>query len=120
MQLATLNFMSNPVQETIDQGCSELRPVQLEGVVRRIKSLTRNPDAKILVFSSWIDVLEVLSYALRENDIPFAFARSAKHLGPALQQFKSSNAVLQTLLLPVQQGGKGLNITGKMPKGTAW
>ena len=98
--------------------------VQLEAVVRRIKRLVQNPQARILVFSTWLEVLDVLSHALKENGIVFAFARTPKQLGPAIEKLQdSSNAMpalerpglqpLQTLLLPIKLGGNGLNLTGK-------
>ena len=93
--------------------------VQLEAVVRRVKNLTSSPDSRVLVFSTWTDVLEILSYALKENAIPFAFARTPKQLGAAIGQLQRAadspgNHAVQTLLLPVKQGGNGLNLTGTL------
>ena len=42
--------------------------MQLEAVVRRIKHLTADASAKVLVFSSWSDVLDLLNHALRHLD----------------------------------------------------
>ena len=87
--------------------------------MRRIKWLTkRDPGAKALVFSSWTDVLDVLSYALRQNDIQFAYAKSASQLGKAIKDLQTrgnGKRSLQTLLLPIKQGANGLNLTGKFP-----
>ena len=82
------------------------------------RNLIRSPQAKVLVFSTWIEVLDVLSYALTENEVRYAFARTPKQLGAAIEQLQSSSSAspgqrpLQTLLLPVKQGGNGLNLTG--------
>ena len=90
----------------------------MEAVVRRIKCLIRDPDARLLVFSTWTEVLDVLSHALRENNIYFAYAKAAKQIAMAIDQLRQggkgsvAGQQVQTLLLPVKQGGNGLNLTG--------
>ena len=106
--------------------------VQIEAVVRRIKWLTASSSAaKVLVFSTWQDVLDVIAHALDANRLPFAHARGRKGMQAAIQQFKtvdlqqdtgrtrgntSSTGQVQTLLLLVKQGGNGLNLTGEQRK----
>ena len=92
--------------------------------MRRIKWLTRSGGQTIiLVFSSWVTVLDVLSHALQENGINFMYARTPKQLEAALkavQQAAKGKPVaarpnakpLTTLLLPLKQGANGLNLTG--------
>lgn len=46
--------------------------VQIEAVTRRILGIkSADPKAKVLVFSSWNDVLDVLEHAFAANDITY-------------------------------------------------
>jgi len=46
---------------------------QLEAVVRRILWVkAKDPNAKVLLFSEWQDVLDVVEHALTANHITFA------------------------------------------------
>ncbi|KAK9793444.1 hypothetical protein WJX73_004156 [Symbiochloris irregularis] len=112
-KLASSRTPKNPLQ-----GLS----AQIEAVVRRIKWLTNaSLAAKVLVFSTWQDVVDVVAHALRANHLPFAYARGRKATEKAIQQFKSGALSeqsglggarpIQTLLLLVKQGGNGLNLT---------
>lgn len=95
--------------------------LQMEAVIRRIRRLTTADQGnKVLVFSTWQDVLEVIAHALRTNRLPFAYARGRQSMQAAIRQFKAANAsgskggpeAVQVLLLLVKQGGQGLNLTG--------
>ena len=101
--------------------------LQLEAVVRRIKwLLQKDPSAKVLVFSSWQDVLELVSHALQTNSLPFAYAKGRHAFDHAVSRFKQplhpaspaqqgQAADLQILLLLIKQGANGLNLTGPAP-----
>ena len=109
--------------------------MQIEAVVRRIKWLTSvDTSNKVLVFSTWQDVLEVIAHAMRTNRLPFAHARGRKAMEAAIRQFKTAAPqpvgqlqslpvtranTPQTLLLLVKQGGNGLNLTGARCKHSA-
>ncbi|KAL3154028.1 hypothetical protein ABBQ32_013579 [Trebouxia sp. C0010 RCD-2024] len=91
---------------------------KLEAVVRRIKHLLhQDAAAKILVFSSWQDVLELVSHALHTNKLPYAYARGRKAFDSAVADFKqpkseeSTSGGIQILLLLIKQGANGLNLT---------
>lgn len=108
--------------------------MQLEAIVRRIVALMRNPEAKVLVFSSWKDVLELIAHALRTNDLHYAFAHGRRGLKQAIAQLKAEPAEVaaeqpakrsrrgrhssvadlpaRVLLLLTKQGSNGLNLTG--------
>ena len=89
--------------------------LQLEAIVRRVICVLKQPDTKVLVFSTWQDVLELLAHALRENNVWFAHAKSgSKGFDKAVKQFKgtSTDASAPVLLLLVKQGSHGLNLTG--------
>ncbi|KAK9844145.1 hypothetical protein WJX81_005910 [Elliptochloris bilobata] len=92
--------------------------VQLEAVVRRVLAITRSDaSSRLLVFSQWADVLELLAHALQANSVPFALARGRRALEDAIAQFRAppvDDAVgerARTLLLLVKQGANGLNLT---------
>lgn len=88
--------------------------------MRRIKHLLQqDAAAKVLVFSSWQDVLELVSHALHTNKLPYAYARGRKAFDSAVADFKQPRSVesgssdgVQVLLLLVKQGANGLNLTG--------
>lgn len=91
--------------------------------MRRIKHLLRqDPAVKVLVFSSWQDVLELVSHALQTNKLPYAYARGRKAFDKAIADFKQpssaeggKSAGIQILLMLVKQGANGLNLTGVCP-----
>ena len=88
--------------------------------MRRIKRLLQqDAGAKMLVFSSWQDVLELVSHALHTNKLPYAYARGRKAFDSAVADFKQPRSAesgrpdgIQILLLLVKQGANGLNLTG--------
>jgi E3 ubiquitin-protein ligase SHPRH len=100
--------------------------LQIEAVVRRVKHLTTSSDAKVLVFSTWPEVLQILSHALRDNGVCFAYAKTPQKLRQAISDLKmaapqaarpNTKAIpatqrLQTILLPIKHGANGLNLTG--------
>jgi E3 ubiquitin-protein ligase SHPRH len=61
----------------------------VEAIVRRLLLLLQlDPANKVIVFSSWLDVLDILSHALTANGIHHAFGRGRKGFLQALEQFK--------------------------------
>ncbi|XP_076948485.1 uncharacterized protein LOC143620741 [Bidens hawaiensis] len=96
-------------------------------VTRRLLCIgSTNPKAKILVFSSWNDVLDVLEHAFTANDISFIRMKGGRKSHVAISRFKGekfevndhvdkkskqtkTNSV-QVLLLLVQHGANGLNL----------
>lgn len=102
--------------------------VQIEAVVRRIKHLTAGPPpaARVLVFSSWSVVLDILAHALRDNGVKYMYAKDAAKLQKAITALRAvpqearpdegsasgpPPPQLQTILLPVKLGSNGLNLT---------
>ena len=90
--------------------------VQVESVVRRVMWLIKDPQTKILIFSTWAEVLQLLEHALKTNHVPCMRAKSRDALEEAIKEFrkpvKKGRPHLQTLLLLLKQGGNGLNLTG--------
>eukprot|EP00112_Aurelia_sp_Birch-Aquarium-sp1_P016886 Seg3863.2 transcript_id=Seg3863.2/GoldUCD/mRNA.D3Y31 product="E3 ubiquitin-protein ligase SHPRH" protein_id=Seg3863.2/GoldUCD/D3Y31 len=85
--------------------------IKVESVVRKILEIGKvDPDGKILVFSTWSNVLDIISNALTENDIIYKYGISgAQKLRTCLADFKTISTI-KVLLLPLKLGAKGLNI----------
>ncbi|CAG9838516.1 unnamed protein product [Diabrotica balteata] len=66
-------------------------------------------DAKVLLFSSWKNVLDTVKKALDKNDISSELALSG-NLDAKITSFKDPAKNITVLLLPVQLGSKGLNL----------
>ncbi|XP_072178212.1 E3 ubiquitin-protein ligase SHPRH-like [Diadema setosum] len=86
---------------------------KIEAVVRALIILQdEEPGAKVLIFSTWTEVLDLISRALKQNKIKFQNCfkgSSSKHFQTALLEFKHEPDIT-ALLLPVHSGSKGLNI----------
>jgi E3 ubiquitin-protein ligase SHPRH len=62
---------------------------KIEAVVRRVLFvLQQDPVGKVLVFSSWADVLDIVSHALSDNGVLHVSAKDRKGLLQALEKFK--------------------------------
>lgn len=100
---------------------------KIEAVTRRILWINAtNPEAKILVFSSWNDVLDVLEHAFTANDINFIRMKGGRKSHIAISRFKGERSgqkansathdghpktkSIQVLLLLIQHGANGLNL----------
>ncbi|KAL6530383.1 hypothetical protein OROHE_014736 [Orobanche hederae] len=100
---------------------------KIEAVTRRILwTLSMNAKAKILVFSSWNDVLDVLQHAFTANSISYVRMKGGRKSQIAIGQFREqkSNAKESSkkpennidtksprvLLLLIQHGANGLNL----------
>lgn len=95
---------------------------KIEAVTRRILWIkSTEPNAKVLVFSSWKDVLDVLEHAFKANSISYARMKGGRKAHTAVDQFRGQNPSvkvntrehcqdIQVLLLLVQHGANGLNL----------
>ncbi|GIL56939.1 hypothetical protein Vafri_12224 [Volvox africanus] len=62
---------------------------KIEAVVRRIKFvLEQDATAKVLVFSGWVELLELVAAALAVNAVPHVLARGRASMATALAAFK--------------------------------
>ncbi|KHN39993.1 E3 ubiquitin-protein ligase SHPRH [Glycine soja] len=94
----------------------------IEAVTRRILWVKANDHrAKVLVFSSWNDVLDVLEHAFAANNITFFRMKGGRKAHVAISQFRgkqngtkgcegSTPKSIQVLLLLIQHGANGLNL----------
>ncbi|KAL9247813.1 hypothetical protein vseg_021203 [Gypsophila vaccaria] len=102
---------------------------KIEAITRRILWIKSTDEkAKVLVFSSWNDVLDVLEHSFAANDISYVRMKGGrKRSQAAISIFKGEEAVenisankteekkpkgkfVQVLLLLVQHGANGLNL----------
>ncbi|KAL2317565.1 hypothetical protein Fmac_031441 [Flemingia macrophylla] len=95
---------------------------KIEAVTRRILSVKANDHrAKVLVFSSWNDVLDVLEHAFAANNITYIRMKGGRKAHVAISQFRgkqngtkgcegSTPKSIQVLLLLIQHGANGLNL----------
>ncbi|KAE8717817.1 UPF0176 protein [Hibiscus syriacus] len=97
---------------------------KIEAVTRRILGIkSADPKAKVLVFSSWNDVLDVLEHAFTANDITYIRMKGGRKSHVAISEFRGQNIggsgqkmrksepkFIQVLLLLVQHGANGLNL----------
>jgi len=66
---------------------------KVEAVVRRVLHLlSADPSARILVFTQWADLLDILAHALRRNGVAPAQARGRQGFVRAVEEFKASAA----------------------------
>uniref|UniRef100_A0A7N4P2F5 E3 ubiquitin-protein ligase SHPRH n=1 Tax=Sarcophilus harrisii TaxID=9305 RepID=A0A7N4P2F5_SARHA len=83
---------------------------KVEAVVRTLKRIQfKNPGAKSLVFSTWQDVLDIISKALYDNNMVFAQINGIHRFQENLSAFKYDPKI-NILLLPLHTGSNGLNI----------
>lgn len=97
---------------------------KVEAVTRRILWIkSSDPKAKVLVFSSWNDVLDVLEHALNANEITYIRMKGGRKSHVAISEFRAQNSSpkrthrqqqetksVQVLLLLIQHGANGLNL----------
>ncbi|WVZ67083.1 hypothetical protein U9M48_016220 [Paspalum notatum var. saurae] len=99
---------------------------KIEAVTRRIlRVMSTDGTTKVLVFSSWNDVLDVLEHSLGANNISYVRMKGGRKSQAALSQFKgqvsninldkmkrtvSKMQPVQVLLMLIQHGANGLNL----------
>eukprot|EP00879_Flechtneria_rotunda_P015358 GHRR01016055.1.p1 GENE.GHRR01016055.1~~GHRR01016055.1.p1 ORF type:complete len:718 (+),score=368.98 GHRR01016055.1:492-2645(+) len=76
---------------------------KVEAVVKRLLFIMQQDfSCKAIVFSTWLDVLEIVSHALVANGVAHAFGKGRKGLLRALEKFKGSQVTEEDL------GGSGM------------
>lgn len=85
---------------------------KVEDVVRLLLSLrSTNPHVKVILFSTWSIVLNLLKKALERNDIEAELIDSSSSFENRIESFKDPLKKITVLLLPFRLGAKGLNLT---------
>jgi E3 ubiquitin-protein ligase SHPRH len=75
-----------------------------------MKILQDDPNAKCLVFSFWVTMLDLIQDSLRENYIEFRYLKENGSVQKNLLEFKHNENV-NVLLIPFNFGANGLNLT---------
>lgn len=83
---------------------------KIEEIVQTIIKLKEADErVKIVIFSHWQDILNILESALLDNNIEYRSKTTKFALN--LSQFKDPELNVTCLLLPLKCGSKGLNLT---------
>ena len=56
--------------------------------------LTRDPTAKLLIFSTWADVLDLMAHALSFNSVPYAYSTGSKKFDTEMTRFRYSQPAM--------------------------
>ncbi|GMH27024.1 hypothetical protein Nepgr_028867 [Nepenthes gracilis] len=100
---------------------------KIEAITRRVLWIkSKDPKAKVLVFSSWNDVLDVLEHAFTANQISYARMKGGRKSQIAIGIFRGEKGsakriantneqqldfeFVQVLLILIQHGANGLNL----------
>uniref|UniRef100_A0A8C5L3Q3 E3 ubiquitin-protein ligase SHPRH n=1 Tax=Jaculus jaculus TaxID=51337 RepID=A0A8C5L3Q3_JACJA len=103
-------FTSEQANQEEDIPVKGSHSTKVEAVVRALMKIQlRDPGAKALVFSTWQDVLDIISKALTDNNMEFAQIGRVKTFQENLSAFKYDPQI-NILLLPLHTGSNGLTI----------
>ncbi|XP_047589021.1 E3 ubiquitin-protein ligase SHPRH isoform X2 [Lutra lutra] len=103
-------FTSEKANQEEDIPVKGSHSTKVEAVVRTLMRIQlRDPGAKALVFSTWQDVLDIISKALTDNNMEFAQISRVKTFQENLSAFKHDPQI-NILLLPLHTGSNGLTI----------
>ncbi|XP_007953805.1 E3 ubiquitin-protein ligase SHPRH [Orycteropus afer afer] len=103
-------FTSEKANQEEDIPVKGSHSTKVEAVVRALMRIQlRDPGAKALVFSTWQDVLDIISKALTDNNMEFAQISRVKTFQENLSAFKHDPQI-NILLLPLHTGSNGLTI----------
>ncbi|XP_037084816.1 E3 ubiquitin-protein ligase SHPRH-like [Pollicipes pollicipes] len=84
---------------------------KVEAVVRCVLTVLRDePAAKLLVFATWTDALDLIAAALDQNGVQHRSLHAPNRFQRSLREFRGRDDV-SVLLLPVHSGANGLNLT---------
>ncbi|XP_048210202.1 E3 ubiquitin-protein ligase SHPRH isoform X2 [Perognathus longimembris pacificus] len=103
-------FTSERANQEEDIPVKGSHSTKVEAVIRTLMKIQlRDPGAKALVFSTWQDVLDIISKALTDNNMEFAQIGRVKTFQENLSAFKYDPQI-NILLLPLHTGSNGLTI----------
>ncbi|XP_006891719.1 PREDICTED: E3 ubiquitin-protein ligase SHPRH [Elephantulus edwardii] len=103
-------FTSEKANQEEDIPVKGSHSTKIEAVVRTLMRIQlKDPGAKALVFSTWQDVLDIISKALTDNNMEFAQISRIKTFQENLSAFKHDPQI-NILLLPLHTGSNGLTI----------
>lgn len=98
---------------TLDSNECEVLGSYSAKVVRIVKEILKirndEPTVKIVIFSQWESILNIISHALDTNSITYTMHTNNHRSVDQIQLFKTGPQTC--LLLPLASGSKGLNLT---------
>ncbi|KAB7507906.1 E3 ubiquitin-protein ligase SHPRH [Armadillidium nasatum] len=107
-EIAYVDMMSKEREEEVKVSGS--LSTKIEGVVRvMLKIKSSDPEAKVLLFSTWNEVLEVIADGFSQNGITHRILQNRTKFQETLSSFKSKQEIT-ALLMPLSSGGNGLNL----------
>lgn len=94
---------------------------KIAGIVKEMSLLCwKEPDVKVLIFSTWDDVLRLIANALQDQGLSFLclmdgyMGRNNRRVkggkGAVLEKFRTDQSI-RALLLPISAGANGINLT---------
>ncbi len=83
---------------------------KIEVLLEEIK--VKSPEHKILVFSQFVGMLNLISHALKNNGIPFEMLTGQTKDRAAKVDAFQNNENVRVFLISLKAGGTGLNLTG--------
>lgn len=93
----------------LKEGHPEGNAVKIEVLTEQIES--KSKAHKILVFSQFVGMLDLIKVALEQKNIPFEYLTGqTKDRGAKVQNFQTNEAV-RVFLISLKAGGVGLNLT---------
>ncbi|HCA05962.1 DEAD/DEAH box helicase [Chryseobacterium sp.] len=93
----------------LKEGYSGEHAVKIEILMEQIQS--KSKDHKILVFSQFVEMLDLLKAELERKKIPFEYLTGqTKNRGKAVNNFQE-NEEIRVFLISLKAGGVGLNLT---------
>lgn len=107
--------MSQPVSTFHENSVSVFgsHGTKFSAIIRTLRGIwQQHINAKVLIFSEWVEVLSLLGYALDTNNVAYvngARASSSLEFANRVTNFKRSDTY-NVLLLPLKKGGAGLNL----------
>ncbi|CAH8452371.1 unnamed protein product [Dicrocoelium dendriticum] len=87
---------------------------KIQAVIRCLRKIKEfDPDAKAIVFSSWLSVLITTANALEQNGLAYVTLFQPRHAccPGRLAGFHCPGSATWILLMPIQLGANGLNLT---------
>jgi SNF2 family DNA or RNA helicase len=88
---------------------TESSSAKLDVLLKQIES--KSPHHKILVFSQFVSMLDLIKVALEERKIPFEYLTGkTKNRGTVIDSFQNNDNI-RVFLISLKAGGTGLNLT---------
>jgi superfamily II DNA or RNA helicase len=107
--LTKLRQICNAPSLVKTEGLTEATSAKLKQLLQQIES--KSGQHKILVFSQFVSMLDLVKTALDERQIPYAYLTGkTRNRGAVIDAFQNDNSI-RVFLISLKAGGTGLNLT---------